>query len=97
MTIQLLLDRVLVRRSEEVRGESDGGIIIPETAKIPPSVGRVVAVGPGGRMPGGERVEMAVCVGDEVLFGRFAGAPVMVDGEELLIMCEADCIMVTGD
>ncbi len=84
-----LHDRVLVRR---IDGESktSGGIIIPDTAKEKPSEGEVVAVGPGARDEGGKIVPLSVKVGDHVLFGKWNGTEVKLDGEELLIVKESD-------
>jgi chaperonin GroES len=88
-----LHDRVLVKRVEE-EGKSKGGIIIPDTAKEKPQEGEVVAVGPGARDEDGERIEPDVQVGDRILFGKWSGTEVTVDGEELLIMKESDIMGV---
>jgi chaperonin GroES len=88
-----LHDRVLVKRVEE-EGKSKGGIIIPDTAKEKPQEGEVVAVGPGARDEDGERIEMDVAVGDRILFGKWSGTEVTVDGDELLIMKESDIMGV---
>ncbi|MES1199940.1 MAG: co-chaperone GroES [Pseudomonadota bacterium] len=92
-SFQPLQDRVLVRR---VKGEekSKGGIVIPDTAQEKPQEGEIIAVGPGGRDDEGERIEMDVEVGDRVLFGKWSGAEVTIDGEELLIMKESDIMGV---
>lgn len=84
-----LHDRVLVRRIE---GESKtaGGLIIPDTAKEKPSEGEIVAVGPGARNDDGKRIPLAVKAGDRVLFGKWNGTEVKLDGEELLIVKESD-------
>lgn len=89
MDIKPLHDRVVVRRVEEEE-RTAGGVIIPDTAKEKPMQGEVVAVGPGGRDEDGERVPMDVSVGDLVLFGKWSGTEVKLDGEELLIMKESD-------
>ena len=84
-----LHDRVLLRRvaeAETVRG----GIIIPDTAQEKPQEGEVVAVGPGGRDEKGDRITPEVKVGDRILFGKWSGTEVKVDGAELLIMKESD-------
>jgi chaperonin GroES len=86
-------DRVLVKRVKEEE-KSKGGIIIPDTAKEKPQEGEVVAVGPGGRDEDGERIALDVEVGDRVLFGKWSGSEVTVDGDELLIMKESDILGV---
>jgi chaperonin GroES len=88
-----LHDRVLIRRVKEEE-KSKGGIIIPDTAQEKPLEGEIMAVGPGGRDEEGERIEMDVEVGDRVLFGKWSGAEVKIDGEELLIMKESDIMGV---
>ncbi len=88
-----LHDRVLVRRVKEEE-KSKGGIIIPDTAKEKPQEGEVIAVGPGARDEDGERIELDVEVGDRILFGKWSGTEVTVDGEELLIMKESDIMGV---
>jgi chaperonin GroES len=80
-----LHDRVLVRRVKEEE-KTKGGIIIPDTAQEKPQEGEVIAVGPGARDEDGERIEMDVKVGDRILFGKWSGTEVKIDGEELLIM-----------
>jgi len=89
MQIKPLHDRVVVRRLEE-ETTTAGGIIIPDTAKEKPMQGEVVAVGPGARDDSGKRVEPDVQAGDTVLFGKWSGTEVKIDGEELLIMKESD-------
>ncbi len=88
-----LHDRVLVKRVKEEE-KTKGGIIIPDTAQEKPQEGEVVAVGPGARDEDGERIEMDVKVGDRILFGKWSGTEVKVDGEELLIMKESDIMGV---
>lgn len=90
-----LHDRVVVRRlnSEE---KTAGGIIIPETAKEKPQEGEVIAVGPGARNEQGQIVALDVKVGDKILFGKWSGTEVKVNGEELLIMKESDIMGVVG-
>ena len=93
MSFRPLHDRVLVRRVEEEE-KTAGGIIIPDTAKEKPSQGEVVAVGPGARDEDGKRVAMDVEAGDRILFGKWSGTEVKVDGEDLLIMKESDIMGV---
>jgi chaperonin GroES len=88
-----LHDRVIVRRLEADE-KSRGGIIIPDTAKEKPTEGEVVAVGPGGRDETGKLVPLNVKAGDRVLFGKWSGTEVKIDGDELLIMKEADILGV---
>src|SRR6267142_854153 len=88
-----LHDRVVVKRID-AEAKSKGGIIIPDTAKEKPSQGEVVAVGPGARDESGKIVHPDVKSGDRVLFGKWSGTEVMLDGEELLIMKESDIMGV---
>ena len=88
-----LHDRVLVKRVKEEE-KTRGGIIIPETAQEKPQEGEVVAVGPGTRDEDGEFVALDVKAGDRILFGKWSGTEVKVDGEELLIMKESDILGV---
>jgi chaperonin GroES len=89
MKFRPLHDRVIVRRVEEDT-KTSGGIIIPDTAKEKPMQGEVIAVGPGGRDETGKLVPLDVKVGDRVLFGKWSGTEVKIEGEELLIMKESD-------
>jgi len=89
MQFRPLHDRVLVRRIEADE-KTAGGIIIPDTAKEKPSEGEVVAVGPGVRDDKGEMVALEVKPGDRILFGKWSGSEVKIDGEDLLIMKESD-------
>jgi len=89
MQFRPLHDRVAVRRIEQEE-KTSGGIIIPDTAKEKPQQGEVLAVGPGARNDKGEVLPMSVKVGDRVLFGKWSGTEVKLDGEELLIMKEND-------
>ncbi|MDH3231505.1 MAG: co-chaperone GroES [Alphaproteobacteria bacterium] len=89
MKFRPLHDRVLVRRVAEEE-KTAGGIIIPDTAKEKPMEGEVVAVGSGARTEKGEIVPMDVKAGDRILFGKWSGTEVKMDGEELLIMKESD-------
>jgi chaperonin GroES len=88
-----LHDRVLVKRVKEEE-KTKGGIIIPDTAQEKPQEGEIVAVGPGARDEDGERIPLDVKVGDRILFGKWSGTEVKVDGEELLIMKESDIMGV---
>ena len=88
-----LHDRVLVRRIE-AEEKTAGGIIIPDTAKEKPQEGEVVAVGPGTRDDDGKFVALDVKAGDRILFGKWSGTEVKLDGEELLIMKESDILGV---
>ena len=89
MKFRPLHDRVVVRRLEADE-KTAGGIIIPDTAKEKPMEGEVIAVGPGARNEQGEIVALDVKVGDRILFGKWSGTEVKLDGEELLIMKESD-------
>jgi chaperonin GroES len=89
MQFRPLHDRVVVRRLEEEQ-KTAGGIIIPDTAKEKPMQGEVIAVGPGARNDKGEVTPLDVKAGDRVLFGKWSGTEVKIDGEELLIMKESD-------
>jgi chaperonin GroES len=88
-----LHDRVVVKRVD-AEEKSKGGIIIPDTAKEKPQEGEVVAVGPGGRDENGKLIPMDLRAGDRVLFGKWSGTEVKLDGEELLIMKESDIMGV---
>ncbi|KPU84567.1 molecular chaperone GroES [Marinosulfonomonas sp. PRT-SC04] len=89
MAFTPLHDRVLVRRIEGDE-KTAGGLIIPDTAKEKPAEGDVIACGEGARKDSGELIPMAVKSGDKVLFGKWSGTEVTIDGEELLIMKESD-------
>ena len=93
MKFRPLHDRVVVKRIEEEQ-KTKGGIIIPDTAKEKPMQGEVLAVGPGARNERGELVAPDVKPGDRVLFGKWSGTEVKIDGEELLIMKESDIMGV---
>ena len=93
MKFRPLHDRVVVRRLEGDE-KTAGGIIIPDTAKEKPQEGEVVAVGPGARDEDGKRVPMDVKAGDRILFGKWSGSEVKIDGEDLLIMKESDILGV---
>lgn len=88
-----LHDRVLVKRVKEEE-KTKGGIIIPDTAQEKPQEGEVIAVGPGARDEDGEYIKPDVKVGDRILFGKWSGTEVKIDGEDLLIMKESDIMGV---
>ncbi|MDH5760841.1 MAG: co-chaperone GroES [Gemmatimonadota bacterium] len=91
--IQPLADRVVVKSLEEAE-QMRGGLYIPDTAKEKPSQGEVVAVGPGKLSDEGTRIEMDVKVGDKVLYGKYSGTDVTLDGDEYLILRESDILAV---
>lgn len=91
MALKPLHDRVLVRRVESDE-KTKGGLIIPDSAKEKPVEGEIVSVGEGARKDSGELIAMSVKAGDRVLFGKWSGTEVTVDGEELLIMKESDIL-----
>ena len=93
MQFRPLHDRILVRRVDEDE-KTAGGIIIPDTAKEKPQQGEVVAVGPGSRNEAGDLLPLDVKVGDRVLFGKYAGSEVTIDGAEYSIMKESDILGV---
>ena len=95
MDFKPLHDRVLVRRVEGDE-KTKGGLIIPDSAKEKPAEGEVVACGPGARKDSGELIEMAVKAGDRILFGKWSGTEVSLNGEELLIMKESDILGITA-
>jgi chaperonin GroES len=96
MKFRSLHDRVVLKRID-AEEKSTGGIIIPDTAKEKPSQGEVIAVGPGGRGESGELIPIDVQVGGRVLFGKWSGTEVKIDGQELLIMKESDIMGVLTD
>ena len=89
MKFRPLHDRVVIRRVEE-EGKTKGGILIPDTAKEKPMEGEVVAVGPGARNETGALVTLDVRKGDRILFGKWSGTEIKLDGEDLLVMAESD-------
>ena len=89
MKFRPLHDRVVVRRVES-EAKTAGGIIIPDTAKEKPQEGEVIAVGPGGRDEAGKLIQLDVKAGDRILFGKWSGTEVKIDGQEYLIMKESD-------
>jgi chaperonin GroES len=95
-SIRPLHDRVIVRRVDADE-KTSGGIIIPDTAKEKPAKGEVIAVGPGGRDDSGRVVPMEVRVGDLVLFGKWGGTEIKIDGEDLLVLKETDIIGIIDE
>ena len=95
MQFRPLHDRVVVRRVESEE-RTKGGIIIPDTAKEKPQEGEIIGVGPGGRDENGKLTPLDVKTGDRVLFGKWSGTEVRLEGEELLIMKESDIMGVIG-
>ena len=93
MKFRPLHDRVVLKRIE-AEAKTSGGIIIPDTAKEKPQQGEVVAVGPGGRDEAGKLIPIDLKAGDRVLFGKWSGTEVKVDGEELLVMREEDLVAI---
>jgi chaperonin GroES len=96
MNFRPLHDRVVVKRIE-AEDKSAGGIIIPDTAKEKPSQGEVIAVGPGGRDEAGKLIPIDIKAGDRVLFGKWSGTEVKIDGQELLIMKESDIMGIIDE
>ena len=95
MKFRPLHDRVVVKRVEEDQ-KTKGGIIIPDTAQEKPMQGEVIAVGPGGRDEAGKLTPLDVKKGDRVLFGKWSGTEVKIDGQDLLIMKESDIMGIVG-
>jgi chaperonin GroES len=93
MKVKPLNDRVLVKRLEEVQ-VTKGGIVIPDTAKEKPIEGKIMAVGPGKMSDAGKRMTLQVKEGDKVLFGKYAGTEIKIEGEEYLMMREEDILAV---
>jgi chaperonin GroES len=93
MKIRPLHDRVIVQRIEEEE-KTKGGIIIPDTAKEKPQEGKVIAVGPGKILENGTKTTLDVKVGDKILFGKYSGSEIKIDGEEFLMMREDDILGV---
>jgi chaperonin GroES len=93
MNLRPLHDRVIIKRMEEER-TSPGGIVIPDSAAEKPSKGEVIAAGKGKRTESGEVIPMDLKVGDKVLFGKYSGTEVKVDGQDLLVMREEDIMAV---
>ena len=95
MNVRPLNDRLLVRRIEE-KESVKGGIIIPDTAKEKPQEGEVIAVGNGKTLENGTKVAMDVKAGDKVLFGKYSGTDIKIDGQEFLILREDEVLAVIG-
>jgi len=91
MTLNPLDDRVVIRPMEAEQTTA-GGIVLPDTAKEKPQRGKVVAVGPGRLLDSGERCAVSVSIGDEVLFGKYGGTEIEVEGEEVKILRESDIL-----
>ncbi len=96
MKVKPLNDRVLVKRIEELQ-VTKGGIVIPDTAKEKPIEGKIIAVGPGKMSDAGNRMALQVKEGDRVLFGKYAGTEIKMEGEEYLMMREEDILAVIAD
>jgi chaperonin GroES len=96
MKVKPLNDRVLVKRIEEVQ-VTKGGIVIPDTAKEKPIEGKIIAVGPGKMSDAGNRMALQLNEGDRVLFGKYAGTEIKMEGEEYLMMREDDILAVLTD
>jgi chaperonin GroES len=94
MKLRPLADRVVVKPVEQDEEQKKGGIIIPDTAKEKPQQGKIVAVGPGRISDTGERMKPEVSVNDIVLYGKYSGTEVTIDGEEFLIMRESDIFAI---
>jgi len=94
LSIKPLSNRVLVKRLEEEMQKTAGGIIVPDTAKEKPQRGKVVAVGPGRLSEDGTRIKVEVKAGDEILFGKWSGSEITIDGEEYLFMKDDDILAV---
>jgi chaperonin GroES len=95
INLKPLADRVIIKPSE-AEEKTKGGIILPDTAKEKPIEGTVVAVGPGKVSEDGKQVKLEVKVGDKVLYGKYSGTEVVVEGEEYLIMRESDVFAIIG-
>ena len=96
MKVKPLQDRVVIKRLEEEE-KTKGGIIIPDAAKEKPQEGRVIAVGSGKMTEKGQRVVPEVKVGDKILFGKYSGTDINIDGEEHLILREEDILAIIGE
>ncbi len=95
MKIKPLADRVIVKPSDVSESTSTGGIIIPDTAKEKPQEGKIVAVGPGKLDENGKLIKMNVKVNDEVLYSKYGGTELKIEGEDYLIMSESDILAIT--
>jgi len=95
MNLKPLGDRLVIEPTEQAE-QTASGIFLPETAKEKPQEGTVVAAGPGGRKEGGERIVMDVKVGDKVLYARYSGTNIKLNGKEYLILKETDVLAIVG-
>jgi chaperonin GroES len=96
MKLQPLLDRVVVKPEDELEQRTPSGLVIPDTAKEKPQIGEVLAVGPGALNDKGERQPMDVSVGDRVLYSKFAGTEVKLDGKEYLVLSARDLLAIVS-
>jgi chaperonin GroES len=96
MKLQPLGDRVVVKPTEDVESRTPSGLVIPDTAKEKPQIGEVIATGPGARDEEGDRIPMDVSIGDKVLYSKFAGTEVKLDGDEYLVLSERDLLAVVN-
>jgi len=95
MAVKPLDDRVLVKQSE-AEEKTAGGIVLPDTAKEKPQRGKVIAVGPGKLLESGQRAKMSLKSGDEIFYGKYAGAEIKIDGKDYVILKESDVLAVIG-
>ena len=95
-TIKPLHDRVIIRRIEDTNNQTAGGLFIPDSAKEKPQEGEVIAAGEGKYKENGERQTLDVKTGDRILFGKYSGSEIKIDGEELLIMREDEILGIIG-
>ena len=96
MKLQPLGDRVVVMAKEDAESRTPSGLVIPDTAKEKPQLGEVLAVGPGGLNDDGDRLPMDVSVGDVVVYSKFAGTELKLDGDEYLILSERDVLAIVN-
>jgi len=96
MKVKPLQDRIIVKRLEEEE-KTKGGIIIPDAAKEKPQEGKVIAVGDGKVLENGTKLKLSVKAGDKILFGKYSGTEIKIDGEEHLILREDDVLGIIGD
>jgi chaperonin GroES len=92
LKMQPLADRLIVKVIEPVEEKTKSGLYVPDTAKEKPQEGEVLAVGPGALNEKGERIPMSVAVGDKIIFSKYAGTEIKLDGEEYLVMAERDVL-----
>jgi chaperonin GroES len=96
MKLRPLGDRVVVKAEDELEQRTASGLVIPDTAKEKPQIGEVLAVGPGALNDDGERMPMDVSVGDRVLYSKYAGTEVKLDGQEYLVLSSRDVLAIVG-